>query len=167
MINSVWTVNNIKIMYVIVNITRKVHLYHNGPSNSFITKHRVLARVPFTTGRWDGFVLSVIWRIICFTTSWADDNWNTRDNYMFHRHYETTTTRTQRTIICFRDIMIRTTTQTTFYSQHHDPTTITTLQKLAIMIISGTTDYEFYCSLYKLEQVKTHLDTSLRIFVPR
>jgi len=33
------------------------------------------------------------------------------------------------------------------------------IQKRAIMIISGANDYAFYCSLYKLEQVITRLDT--------
>ena len=38
------------------------------------------------------------------------------------------------------------------------------IQKRAIMIISGANDYEFYCSLYDLEQVNTRLDTLTRNF---
>ena len=37
-------------------------------------------------------------------------------------------------------------------------------QKRAIMIISGASNYEFYCSLYKLEQVQTRLGTLTRKF---
>jgi len=33
------------------------------------------------------------------------------------------------------------------------------IQKRAVKIISGAKDYEFYCWLYKLEQVITRLDT--------
>ena len=38
------------------------------------------------------------------------------------------------------------------------------IQKRAIMIISGANNYEFYCSLYELEQVQTRLDTLTRKF---
>jgi len=36
------------------------------------------------------------------------------------------------------------------------------IQKRAVMIVSGANDYEFYCLLYKLEQVNTRLDTLTR-----
>jgi len=36
--------------------------------------------------------------------------------------------------------------------------TLEEIKERAIMIISDARDYEFYCSFYELEQVKTHLD---------
>jgi len=35
------------------------------------------------------------------------------------------------------------------------------------MIISGANEYEFFCSLYKLEQINTRLDTLTQIFLPK
>ena len=36
------------------------------------------------------------------------------------------------------------------------------IQKRATMIISDANDYEFYCSLYELDQVNTQVDTSTK-----
>ena len=45
--------------------------------------------------------------------------------------------------------------------EHHQ---LEAVQKRAIFIISGSSDYEFYCSLYDLELIQTRLDNLSRKF---